>query len=157
MWITQRMEGTSPYSMPHPERIASNYFRRNVSFALTMPTVSYQEIIQLRTRRCQGLWSPKASGRAQLLSGEQGACYSSQTMKITRKTSLHNEVHFEKRKRLHVIRTKLSVHGHECYTHVQATHKYTGSFFSPALRATLWMQQPVLNTLYPLILLKTHI
>lgn len=132
MWITQRMEGTNPDEMPHPERIASNYFRRNVSFALTMPTFSYQEINQLRTSRCQGLWSPKAGGRAQLLSGEQGACYSSQTMKITRKTSLHNQGHFEKRKRLHVITTKLSMRGHECYTQIHRQF-----FFSPALRAAL--------------------
>lgn len=126
MWITQRMEGTNPDEMPHPERIASNYFRRNVSFALTMPTFSYQEINQLRTSRCQGLWSPKGGWESSAALWRTGCLLLISNHENNKKKHLYTTRYTLKRGRGCMLSRQNSV----CVG-MNATHKYTGSFFFP--------------------------
>lgn len=148
MWITQRMEGTNPDEMPHPERIASNYFRRNVSFALTMPTFSYQEINQLRTSRCQGLWSPKGGWESSAALWRTGCLLLISNHENNKKNI------FTQPGTLWKEEEAACYHDKTQYAWAWMLHTNTQAvFFFPALRAALWMQQPVLNTLYPLILL----
>lgn len=148
------MEGTNPYSVPHPERIASNYFRRNVLFALTMPTFSYQEINQLRNQSLSGPLEPKGKWESSAALWRTGCLLLLSNHENNKKNIFTRRGTLWKEEEAACYNAKTQcawawmLHTHSSYTQIHRQF-----FFSPALRATLWMQQPVLNTLYPLILL----